>query len=341
MGWPMVPLTFSLPIQEPNQVGEVRRAVVESASRLGLSEEATGRLALIATELGTNLVKHGGGGEILFRPLNSGSSGLEILALDKGPGISDWKQVSRDGYSTAGSPGNGLGAIMRLSSEYFFYSLPQRGTIICARVRSPGIPNDEQDFEVGGICLPIHGETECGDCWAVMPGRTGIRVIVADGLGHGPMAAEASQAAMRIAREFPDLAPAPLLEKAHDALRATRGAAVAVAEIDRQKGTVRFAGVGNISAAIAADGALRQMMSHNGTAGLHARKFQEFSYPWPSSAMLVMHSDGLSGRWTLGGYPGIAMRHASILAAALYRDHTRGRRDDVTVLALREKTAVR
>ncbi len=322
-------------------MGEARRAVADLGSRLGLSEESVGKLALIATELGTNLIKHGGGGEIIFRSLNSGSAGMEILALDKGPGISDWNRMSGDGYSTTGTSGNGLGAVIRLSTEHYVYALPQRGTIISARVRNPGISLEEADFELGAICLPIHGEKACGDTWAVLPRRTGIRVVVADGLGHGPLAAEASQAAIQVAREFPDLALPTLLEKMYEALRSTlRGAAVSIAEIDRQSGMVRYCGAGNVSGAIAPDGVLRQMVSHNGTVGQQMRRLQEFTYPWTSSSILVMHSDGLNTRWALEGYPGLSARHMSIARCRAVSGFSRGR-DDATVLTLRQKPATR
>jgi anti-sigma regulatory factor (Ser/Thr protein kinase) len=332
----MFPRTTAIPIQEQSQVGEARRAVIDAGGRAGLTEESIGKAAVIATELGTNLIKHAGGGEILFRSLNGKSNGLEILAIDKGPGISNWNRAFEDGFSTAGSQGNGLGAIARLSTEHFCYSVLQKGTIIGARLRAAGPSAEEKDFEVGAICLPVHGEEECGDSWVVVAIYNGVRAVVADGLGHGSSAAEASQAAIGIARDSFELSPAAFLERAHGALRATRGAAVAVADIDQANGTVNFAGIGNIAAAIATDGKIRQMASHNGTAGHQMRRLQEFKYPWTSSSMLLMHSDGLGTRWSLDAYPGMSVQHAGVVGAALYRDFTRGR-DDVTVLTLRQK----
>src|SRR5262249_13074084 len=115
----------------------------------------------------------------------------------------------------------------------------------------------------------------------------------------------------------------------------TRGAAVAVAELDLDAGLLRFAGVGNISATVFAAGVSRSAVSHNGTVGHEARKFQEFTYPFPRGALLVMHSDGLATHWRLDGYAGLAARHPALVAGVLYRDFKRGR-DDVTVLAIRE-----
>jgi hypothetical protein len=73
------------------------------------------------------------------------------------------------------------------------------------------------------------------------------------------------------------------------------------------------------------------MTSHNGTLGHELRKIQEFSFPWEPESLLIMHSDGLGSRWDLSQYPGIMRKHASMIAAVLYRDFER-QRDDVTVL---------
>jgi anti-sigma regulatory factor (Ser/Thr protein kinase) len=335
----MVAKTGVVTVEEISQVGLARRLVTDSASRVGMSDELIGKLALIVTELGTNLIKHAGGGQILFRTLDSACGGLEVLSIDKGPGIYDFDRAFEDGFSTAGSPGNGLGAVGRLSTEHFSYSVPKGGTVIGTRVINRGAAAD-QYFEIGAICCPVKGEEECGDSWAVFPNQRGIRAIVADGLGHGPLAAEASEVAIRIVRESPELGLIDLIGRASDAMKATRGAALAVVDIDRFSETVRFAGVGNISAAIVDQGKMRQMVSHNGTAGIQLRRVQEFTYPWTASALLLMHSDGLFTRWSLDTYPALAVQHPSIVGGILFRDFARGR-DDVTVLTLRNKTVGR
>ena len=182
------------------------------------------------------------------------------------------------------------------------------------------------------------GETACGDAWEVnqLPGRS--LIMVADGLGHGPEAAEASRAAVRILRANPSpLGCGMIIKTAHAALRHTRGAAVAVAEVDMSHQVVRFTGAGNIAGVIVSSEGSRHMVSHPGTVGHEVRKIQEFTYPWSEGALLVMHSDGLATRWSLDRYPGLALKHASLIAGVLYRDYSR-RRDDVTVVAVRLQT---
>jgi hypothetical protein len=120
----------------------------------------------------------------------------------------------------------------------------------------------------------------------------------------------------------------------HAGLRPTRGAAVAVAELVPSERAVRFAGLGNISGAIAGPTDAHSFVSHNGIAGHEMRKIQEFTYQWPVGSLLVMHSDGVSARWDLGRYPGLASRHPSVVAGVLYRDYSRGR-DDALVVVVR------
>jgi hypothetical protein len=181
----------------------------------------------------------------------------------------------------------------------------------------------------------VEGEQLCGDAWAAMeqPGR--LVMMVADGLGHGQFASEAAEAAVHIFREYSHLSPEEIIEYADSALRSTRGAALAVAEIILRQQMVRFAGVGNIAAAILGEGAnIRSMISHNGIVGHQMRKLQQFEYPWNSEAVLVMNSDGLRSRWTLENAGEIRRHHPTLMAAWLYRDFKR-ERDDVTVTVAR------
>ncbi|MBO0726304.1 MAG: SpoIIE family protein phosphatase, partial [Blastocatellia bacterium] len=190
-------------------------------------------------------------------------------------------------------------------------------------------------LEIGAVCLPKPGEVACGDDWAVEWRAGHCVVLVADGLGHGADAAAAAMAAVNTLRTHPNLAPAALIEFAHGALRSTRGAALAVADIDLAQ-EVRYAGIGNIAGMILASGGARHMVSHAGIVGHEARKIQEFAYPWTQDSLLVMHSDGLATHWNLDQYPGLVGRRPSLIAGVLYRDFTRGR-DDVTVVVAKKR----
>ena len=100
---------------------------------------------------------------------------------------------------------------------------------------------------------------------------------------------------------------------------------------------VRFVGVGNIGAVLANGGEARRMASYNGTAGHVAPRIREFTYPFTGRPLVILHSDGLSARWEIDAYPGLAASHPSLVAGVLFRDHRRGR-DDATVVAMRAAT---
>jgi stage II sporulation SpoE-like protein len=249
-----------------------------------------------------------------------------------------------DGYSTAGSPGNGLGAISRRSTFHEIYSSPGLGTVVLAQLSNPVSKTNQAPrqatrptpgLEIGGVSVPKAGETVCGDAWIAHPRDNGIRLLLADGLGHGEGAAEAANAALEIATNQSADSPPELLERIHAGLGSTRGAAVSVAEIDLDRGIVRYAGLGNVTGVLLVAGdPRRQMVSYNGTAGHHARKIRDFTYPWTSNSMLVLHSDGLITHWSVDKYPGLNRSHPSIVAAVLFRDFQRGS-DDTTVVVVR------
>jgi anti-sigma regulatory factor (Ser/Thr protein kinase) len=324
----------TISLTDPSQVGEARRAALSLADLLDFDETDRAKVALVITEATTNVIKHAGEGQVLLRPLDaSGRQGIEVLVLDRGPGIADVRRCLQDGFSTFGTPGNGLGAIFRQSAYADLHSSTGAGTALLARLWNGPAPWPD-NLQVGAVSVPKSGEEVCGDAWAVARDGERTLFLVADGLGHGPLAADASREAVHAFRQNRTCGPVAILQAAHQSLRGTRGAAVAVAEVDASHGIVRFAGVGNIAGAVVDGSASRSMVSYNGTVGVEARKFQEFTYPFPRGALLVMHSDGLGSRWDLGAYPGLVCRDPSLVMGVLYRDFQRGR-DDVTVLVAR------
>jgi hypothetical protein len=125
-----------------------------------------------------------------------------------------------------------------------------------------------------------------------------------------------------------------LLERLHEGLRSTRGAAVAATQLDLERRVVSFAGIGNVSGTIL-NHTRRSLASYNGILGHEVRRVRQFEYPWPDEALLVLHTDGLISHWSLDAYPGLSARHPSLIAGILYRDFKRDR-DDVTVVVARE-----
>jgi len=325
-------------ISDATHTGEARRRAALFAERLSLGERASSALAIVVTEIVTNVVKHAGTGKIVLDPiLSKGSHGVRVLALDKGPGIKDLGAALRDGHSTAGTAGNGLGAIKRQSDVFDIHSAPGRGTAIMAEVWSQKAAREKRcEVEVGVLSIAVKGEDVCGDGWGAKEMPDSIALMVVDGLGHGALAAEAARDAERIFGDAPSPSPTPILQASHLSLKKTRGAAMAVASVNFDSRLLSFAGVGNISAFLVAPQGSRGMASHNGTVGHEVRKIQEFSFPWSAESVLVMHSDGLNTRWDLAQYPGIWSKHPALIAGLLYRDFSR-QRDDVTVLVAKNR----
>ena len=329
--------TLALRIGDPSGAAAARRGTALLAARLGFGETEAGAVAIAVTELATNLFKHAGGGELIVQAVADGARlGLDVVSVDRGPGLGSVAAAMRDGFSTAGSPGNGLGALARLADRLDIHSVPGAGTVIGGRLWARPRARGERAprLEVAGLSVALAGQTECGDTWAWLDRGAEVRVLVADGLGHGAEAAQASRRAVEIFAEHPADSPAALLDRLHAGLRPTRGAAAAVVVIDLDRGEACYAGVGNIAGVIVTGGTARSMVSHNGTLGHDARRIAEFTYPFTPDALLVLHSDGLSARWNLETYPGLAARHPAVIAGVLYRDFRR-ERDDATIVVAR------
>ena len=316
-------------------MGAARRTAIAYAHDCGFDEGGAGRIGLIATELTSNLVRHAGEGLLVVQWLDDGHEGvLEMLAIDRGPGMTNVARCMGDGYTTAGTPGTGLGAVKRLADDFDIFSLPGKGTVVMCRAHRQPRRRSVHQVEWGVHCRAMHGENDCGDGWRIAVNRAHASFMVVDGLGHGSLAAEAAQRAADAFAAAPYEPPVSILEQAHKRMAGSRGGVVAVASLDIDSGRLAYAGVGNITGSLHHNGSSKGLFSHNGTVGAQVRKFQAFDFTWPVDGILVMHSDGIKSRWSLGEYPGLLRAHPAIIAATLARDFDRGR-DDATVLVAR------
>jgi anti-sigma regulatory factor (Ser/Thr protein kinase) len=332
---------ISFPVRDTSHVAETRREIVSIAASLGFDEGDRGRVALIVTELATNLLKHAREGVILAgADRYTRGPAIELLSLDRGAGMQNVHRALEDGVSTSGTSGTGMGAIIRQAHEFDILSLPDLGTAIYVRSQAGKIPerNAAPSAPYGAVSVPTPTETANGDAWAAA-GDVGRRTfLVVDGLGHGVHAAEASQAALVEFQRCSDAPLAEILANIHRALRPTRGAAVSVARTDEERDVLVFAGIGNVSGAIVNGAELRKTVSRNGTAGHQVARIQEYEYPFNPGSHFFMYSDGLLSSWSIKPYPGLLSRHPTLIAGVLSRDFWR-ERDDVTVLvAERERT---
>ena len=337
----MVALTRSLAAQAPGDMRWVRvedasaaaacRGAAQAlASRLRFPEARADQLILAVTEAASNLHKHASQGSMLLRITREGGRpGIEMVTIDAGPGLRDTAAALRDGHSTTGTLGIGLGAIRRLADFCDLYSAPGQGTALVARFWPGPHPGSEP---CAGLVRPITGESECGDVFGAVEAGGQLTGVLCDGLGHGPLAASAAMEGVTAVIEGPAGEPAALVERAHRRMAHTRGGALAVVQVAGQ--AVRFAGLGNIAAMILADGTRRGMLSVPGIAGHQARSIRQFEYTAPPGAAIILHSDGISSRWDPAALPGLNARDPLVVAAALLAQ-AGSRRDDAGLLVLK------
>jgi len=319
-----------VPVDDATRVGQARRCAMQVAQAAGFDEDDTGRVALVATELATNILKHAGRGMLQVQPVASTrGTGVELVAVDRGPGF-DFAACLADGHSTAGTKGIGLGAVARQAQVVDMFA-DARGAVVMARFHPRN--GGHADLRYGASQRAYNGEALCGDGWGVAYDPTHRSAMLVDGLGHGAQAHDAARAALAAYGAGDARDPASTMDALHAAMSGTRGGAVAIAAYDEGACTVRFAGIGNIAAALHSLEGSRGLASHPGIVGVQYRNARAFDFPQAGGKLLVLHSDGLQTRWSLADYPGLALRHPAVIAAVLLRDFDRGR-DDATVVVL-------
>ncbi|WP_328697600.1 SpoIIE family protein phosphatase [Streptomyces sp. NBC_00342] len=307
---------------------EAARSVAELC---GLTGSQPDQAAVLASELAGNLAKHATAGSVYLQPLLLGG-GMEILAADRGPGINDLSRALTDGYSTTATLGAGLGAVRRIATDFTIRTEPGTATLACARLTDAD-QRPKAHQELGSICLPIDGEQLCGDACAAADTAGCRTVFVVDGLGHGPEASEAAQAALRAFHRAPDRPLHDMLFAVHRALRHTRGAAVGIMRLHHDR--TEYCGVGNVRALV-----VTPETAHHGVTGLpgvvgwNMPTPRTHTLPTGPGAIAVMHSDGIHPRWTHAPSRFLLRLPPALLAAAVAHTH-RSTRDDAALLAAR------
>ena len=121
--------TESISVRSAGEVVGVRHLVRKWAVELGLSLVEQTKIVTAASELARNMIDYGGGGAMTAEALDDGiRKGLRLIFEDQGPGIPDLQAALRDGFTTGGGMGLGLGGAKRLSNEFEVKSAPGEGT---------------------------------------------------------------------------------------------------------------------------------------------------------------------------------------------------------------------
>ena len=323
-----------VPVDHSSQVGRIRRDAMGMARDIGLKAEDVERAGIVATEIATNISKFGGpDGTVLLR-CDIPASAIELIGLDRGPGIVDPERLFVDRTSTVGTLGTGLGAIHRLSDSFALHTAEGVGTVLFARIqaRRPPPYSAPPSCMVAAVCVAAGELPECGDGWFVRQDDGRTELLVVDALGHGPAAALVVDRCRETLTETAPSGPEAVLRGLHAALPGTRCTVAMAVQIT--DGTLWSSGVGNISGRLFSDGAPHRLLSHPGILGQGIPNIRLTSTPFPPGSLLVLHSDGLSQKWQMDDYPGLEHCHPAVIAGVLFRDHV-NRQDDCTVLVAR------
>ncbi|MDW4904077.1 SpoIIE family protein phosphatase [Streptomyces sp. ADMS] len=316
-------------------VGALRRTVARMA--VGQPGLRPGVAELVATELGTNLVRHTGSGSYVLA--RRAGDGIELISVDRGPGMPYGALAPDIDTVTSPARGGGLNAglsvVRRHTAEFDCYST-LRGTVLYARLGTVA-PQPVGRWRFGAVDIPYGGDGRSGDAWAVTPGPQ-LAAMVVDGLGHGSAAAVAARTAITEFERETAADPARLVGRAHEAMRATRGGVLGTCLIDPGRGELTYTAVGNITGRVLARGRTVHLLDRPGTLGTHLPlpNVRPQHCPWEPGATLILVSDGIRSGWNLDDHPRLLEHHPAVVAAVVHRDHGRPT-DDATVLVVRDR----
>jgi anti-sigma regulatory factor (Ser/Thr protein kinase) len=331
-----------LAVAGPSAIAEARRHVLAAADAAGMGSPDCDRAAIVVTEMATNLRRHAQGGRIAILPdspcapgADGSGGGFWVVAIDRGPGISDLDRMERDGVSTAGSSGTGLGSIRRQSDGLDIHTGPD-GTTLCAHIVRRRAAAVRPAWDMAALTDRYPGEDVCGDGFAMRREDGGWTVMVCDGLGHGRGAREATAAVTDAFMAASGEGPSRSLSAMSEAARATRGAVAMVVRLPSDGGAISVAGIGNVAGLVTSRDGVRRLPARDGRlGGAMPRLFDQEDRLAPGET-LILHSDGLRTLRDLGVRRGLLARSPPTIAAVLLRDDARGT-DDACVLVARRR----
>jgi anti-sigma regulatory factor (Ser/Thr protein kinase)/serine/threonine protein phosphatase PrpC len=324
-------------VEGPADTQRAAELACKFVDSLGFTPKDRAEIALVVTELASNLIQHASGGTVRLSRIEAvGHIGIQVESEDSGPGISDLEQAITDGYSTAGGLGTGLGTVNRLMDDLAAYSRPERGVrIICQRWMRPWTTDiTGRKLAFGAATRSYHRLPENGDAFIIKPwGRNAIAGVI-DGLGHGQYAQRASQTARQYVEQHFDQPLESLFRGVGRACRATRGAVMALARFDLDQQKLTVASVGNIETRLIGNPERLNLVVKRGVVGLNAPSPVPSEHPWTSTSLLIMHSDGLHPHWSWNEFSDVAEAAPDVIARRLLQ--ALGKiDDDATVVVAR------
>jgi len=323
-------------IDDRSAVAVVRRLARRLGAEIGLPETRVDELAIVATEATTNILRYAERGRALIELVRSpGPEMITMVFTDRGPGISDIDRMFQDGESSTDSAGLGLGAIVRLSDTFDIFSSPENGTTIVCTFRGRGERMDVGVEAVGlRVCHPH--ETSCGDDYQIRQLPRATDVLLCDGLGHGPAAAEAAAEVTGAAAAAGGLSsePGKLRRRITETLVGRRGAVAALVHVAQPQMEMRYCGLGNISTLLIGAQGVRRMAVRDGRIGAAATRGYEETVQLEAGDLVILHSDGLKTLRESHFPPGL-LKKSPLLIAGFFLDRAFRGRDDASIVVMR------
>ncbi len=323
-------------IAERSYVSFIKREI-HNLVKSKFSESRTGEIDLIIAELTSNLIKHVGSGELLYKLSDEeGENLFEVICIDNGPGIKDLRHSMSDGVSSVNTLGHGIGSITRLASFSQFYSQEDWGTIVYTKMYSSADARPaKKNVVVRSLKVPIPGEVVSGDGFFVRPVGNKTLVFAGDGLGHGVFADEAAKKAIDAFNNSMSADPSAIIREIHEQVKKTRGLVSTIAVIDLDQKIIEVCGVGNINVRLHKGLEYKTYLGNNGVVGLNLPgRLENATFEMGKLNFAIFCSDGIKTKWDLQRYPSILKFDPMIIAATLYKDHGR-QTDDMSILIVK------
>lgn len=332
----MVDATFkSFDASDRSYYAILKKEVHNLAVSKEFPQAKVSQLDVIAAEMTSNLHKYAIAGELLLGYFDQpGAEYIELICLDKGPGMRDTARMMKDGFSTSNTMGHGLGSIQRMSDAFDIFSQVGWGTMVLSRVyKSPPVHTKiKKGFQFKQLVIAKPKELVSGDGCYLKQSDDYIKIILCDGLGHGPEANLAANEAVRAFKQCPSTSPVDIIRYIHPEVRKTRGLVATIIVYDIKAKQLRIGGVGNIATKLTGPLLSKSHLSYNGIIGHNIpNTMNDLIVEVQDYNQVVLCSDGIRSRWETGRITGLNRLDLSLQAAAVYKDYAR-LSDDMSVV---------
>ena len=288
-------------IEDESQIFEIRKKIKNTTTGFKLTDEFEGSTNIVVTELATNLLKHTKtGGEILLRFENTDEFvSVEILAIDKGKGITNIENALTDGYSTSGSAGTGLGAVKRISSEFDIFSQLNKGAIVYSKIikqkrNFQTVKSYSGNLILSALITAKPNEEYCGDYYKIIQSEKSVKICLLDGLGHGYSAYISAIEAAAVFDKMSDSSIQDILKAANQKMIGKRGAVISLFEFNFIDRIVRHCGIGNITAKIISEFSTDSFPAIPGFIGGGEILLKTNEIKIPENFLFIAFTDGIS-----------------------------------------------